>query len=127
MRLKICCGLLAFVLIAFTSCDGFKKDTEYYVKYVAEAASEAVSAEEHPIILSIPAVYKVKGNCIKCYCKQSFEKEYGPFYSGESVSIMPSDSPGEHSYTVYIYVKKGRDGMYNLVSQGRMGTSYVIP
>lgn len=119
------------ILIFFVSqsCGRYGTDDEpeYYVKYMAEAVSEAIAVEEHPIIVAVPAVYKVQGNSTTCYCKQSFEKEYGPFFSGEKVSIMVADSPEEHTYTVSIYVKQGRDGVYNLVSQGKYGASYVIP
>ena len=119
------------ILIFFVSqsCGRYGTDDEpeYYVKYMAEAVSEAIAVEEHPIIVAVPAVYKVQGNSTTCYCKQSFEKEYGPFFSGEKVSIMVADSPEEHTYTMSIYVKQGRDGVYNLVSQGKYGTSYVIP
>ncbi len=117
------------VFLVLSSCRGYGTDDEgeYYVRYEAEAVSEAVAVEEHPIIVAVPAVYKVQGNSTTCYCKQSFEKEYGPFFSGEKVSIMVADSPDEHTYTVSIYVKQGRDGVYNLVNQGKYGASYVIP
>lgn len=117
------------VFLVLSSCRGYGTDdeSEYYVKYMAEAVSEAIAVEEHPIIVVVPAVYKVQGNSTTCYCKQSFEKEYGPFFSGEKVSIMVADSPDEHTYTVSIYVKQGRDGVYNLVNQGKYGASYVIP
>lgn len=117
------------VFLVLSSCRGYGTDDEgeYYVRYEAEAVSEAVAVEEHPIIVVVPAVYKVQGNSTTCYCKQSFEKEYGPFFSGEKVSIMVADSPDEHTYTVSIYVKQGRDGVYNLVNQGKYGASYVIP
>lgn len=117
------------VFLVLSSCRGYGTDDEgeYYVRYEAEAVSEAVAVEEHPIIVAVPAVYKVQGNSTTCYCKQSFEKEYGPFFSGEKVSIMVADSPDEHTYTVSIYVKRGRDGVYNLVNQGKYGASYVIP
>lgn len=116
-----------FVFFVVPSCGRCGTGDEHYVKYVAEAVSEAVAVEEHPIIVAVPAVYKVQGNSTTCYCKQSFEKEYGPFFSGEEVSIMVADSPDEHTYTVSIYVKRGRDGVYNLVNQGKYGASYVIP
>lgn len=117
------------VFLVLSSCRGYGTDDEgeYYVRYEAEAVSEAIAVEEHPIIVVVPAVYKVQGNSTTCYCKQSFEKEYGPFFSGEKVSIMVADSPDEHTYTVSIYVKQGRDGVYNLVNQGKYGASYVIP
>jgi len=117
------------VFLVLSSCRGYGTDDEgeYYVRYEAEAVSEAVAVEEHPIIVAVPAVYKVQGNSTTCYCKQFFEKEYGPFFSGEKVSIMVADSPDEHTYTVSIYVKQGRDGVYNLVNQGKYGASYVIP
>lgn len=112
-----------------SSCRGYGADDEgeYYVRYEAEAVSEAVAVEEHPIIVAVPAVYKVQGNSTTCYCKQFFEKEYGPFFSGEKASIMVADSPDEHTYTVSIYVKRGREGLYNLVNQGKYGASYVMP
>ena len=117
------------VFLVLSSCRGYGTDDEgeYYVRYEAEAVSEAIAVEEHPIIVVVPAVYKVQGNSTTCYCKQFFEKEYGPFFSGEKVSIMVADSPDEHTYTVSIYVKQGRDGVYNLVNQGKYGASYVIP
>lgn len=117
------------VFLVLSSCRGYGTDDEgeYYVRYEAEAVSEAVAVEEHPIIVVVPAVYKVQGNSTTCYCKQSFEKEYGPFFSGEKVSIMVADSPDEHTYTVSIYVKRGREGLYNLVNQGKYGASYVMP
>lgn len=117
------------VFLVLSSCRGYGTDDEgeYYVRYEAEAVSEAVAVEEHPIIVAVPAVYKVQGNSTTCYCKQFFEKEYGPFFSGEKASIMVADSPDEHTYTVSIYVKQGRDGVYNLVNQGKYGASYVIP
>lgn len=127
---KIITAVLPIIIsFVFPSCGRYGTDdeSEYYVKYMAEAVSETVAVEEHPIIVAVPAVYKVQGNSTTCYCKQSFEKEYGPFFSGEKVSIMVADSPEEHTYTVSIYVKQGRDGVYNLVSQGKYGTSYVIP
>ena len=52
---------------------------EYYVRYEAEAVSEAVAVEEHPIIVAVPAVYKVQGNSTTCYCKQFFEKRIWAF------------------------------------------------
>ena len=127
---KIIYAVLPIIIFfVFPSCgrSGTGDESEYYVKYMAEAVSETVAVEEHPIIVAVPAVYKVQGNSTTCYCKQSFEKEYGPFFSGEKVSIMVADSPEEHTYTVSIYVKQGRDGVYNLVSQGKYGASYVIP
>ncbi|HBH08821.1 MAG TPA: hypothetical protein DDX40_05410 [Rikenellaceae bacterium] len=127
---KIIYAVLPIIIFfVFPSCgrSGTGDESEYYVKYMAEAVSETVAVEEHPIIVAVPAVYKVQGNSTTCYCKQSFEKEYGPFFSGEKVSIMVADSPEEHTYTMSIYVKQGRDGVYNLVSQGKYGTSYVIP
>ena len=127
---KIIYAVLPIIIFfVFPSCgrSGTGDESEYYVKYMAEAVSETVAVEEHPIIVAVPAVYKVQGNSTTCYCKQSFEKEYGPFFSGEKVSIMVADSPEEHTYTMSIYVKQGRDGVYNLVSQGKYGASYVIP
>jgi len=117
------------VFLVLSSCRGYGTDDEgeYYVRYEAEAVSEAVAVEEHPIIVAVPAVYKVQGNSTTCYCKQFFEKEYGPFFSGEKASIMVADSPDEHTYTVSIYVKRGREGLYNLVNQGKYGASYVMP
>lgn len=117
------------VFLVLSSCRGYGTDDEgeYYVRYEAEAVSEAVAVEEHPIIVAVPAVYKVHGNSTTCYCKQFFEKEYGPFFSGEKASIMVADSPDEHTYTVSIYVKRGREGLYNLVNQGKYGASYVMP
>ena len=127
---KIIYAVLPIIIFfVFPSCgrSGTGDESEYYVKYMAEAVSESIAVEEHPIIVAVPAVYKVQGNSTTSYCKQSFEKEYGPFFSGEKVSIMVADSPEEHTYTVSIYVKQGRDGVYNLVSQGKYGASYVIP
>ena len=117
------------VFLVLSSCRGYGTDDEgeYYVRYEAEAVSEAVAVEEHPIIVAVPAVYKVQGNSTTCYCKQFFEKEYGPFFSGEKASIMVADSPDEHTYTVSIYVKRGREGLYSLVNQGKYGASYVMP
>lgn len=117
------------VFLVLSSCRGYGTDDEgeYYVRYEAEAVFEAVAVEEHPIIVAVPAVYKVQGNSTTCYCKQFFEKEYGPFFSGEKASIMVADSPDEHTYTVSIYVKRGREGLYNLVNQGKYGASYVMP
>lgn len=115
--------------VAFSSCgkEAVGGGTEYYVRYEAKAVSEIVAADSHPIIVVVPAVFNVRGNSVTCYCKDALEEEFGPFRSGEKVSIMVADSPDEQTYTMSIYVKCGKDGMYNLVSQGKYGASYVMP
>lgn len=128
MRSFLCRLFVMFFLsVAFSSCGKEESGTEYYVRYEAKAVSEIVAADSHPIIVVVPAVFNVRGNSVTCYCKDALEEEFGPFRSGEKVSIMVADSPDEQTYTMSIYVKCGKDGMYNLVSQGKYGASYVIP
>ena len=70
-------SVIILLLFVFTSCGRCISDdeSEYYVKYMAVAVSEAIAVEEHPIIVAVPAVYKVQGNSTTCFCKQSFDKD----------------------------------------------------
>lgn len=134
-RFNFCLYILGFLLLfSFSSCEKLFSDDEekeYYVRYVAEAinideAKEAI----HEVIVYIP--YTDPDNpaktitIVKFHCRDTFNEEYGPFHSGDELSI-DVDAPNRDTFIARIYVREKSDTQYRLLDDGFNRASYKLP
>ena len=115
--------IMAIVGLALTSCEMFDTETKYYVKYEVEAVEGTDISEYHQILV---VTAWEKGQATEFFCKDYWCEEFGPFYTGEDTYIIV-DSPNLDIFLVRVYVKEGKYGDWQLVSEAWNQESVQLP
>ena len=115
--------LLALIGIALSSCNKTDTETKYYVKYEVEAVDGTNISEYHQILV-VTALEKK--DVTEFFVKDYWWQEFGPFYSGE-YTFIKVDSPNLDTYLVRVYLKKGKNGEWQLFREGWNQEELYIP
>lgn len=97
------------------------EQTFYYVRYMAEPITDIDRTVAHDIVLTLPW-----GEDGLFHTNDSFDESYGPFKCGTTVHIL-ADTPHLDTYKVQIRIRKGEDGLWNLVGEGLNQAQFTIP
>lgn len=109
--------------IALSSCNKTDTETKYYVKYEVEAVDGTNISEYHQILV-VTALEKK--DVTEFFVKDYWCQEFGPFYAGEDTYIKV-DSPNLDTYLVRAYVKEGKNGDWQLVSESWNQEQVYLP
>ena len=115
--------IMAIVGLALTSCEMFDTETKYYVKYEVEAVEGTDISEYHQILV---VTAWDKNDVTEFFVKDYWCEEFGPFYTGEDTYIKV-DSPNLDTFLVRVYVKEGKYGDWQLVSEAWNQESVQLP